>query len=451
MKSLIPKRTTQRFRLPIPADNPHLKSTLRLNAKAFPVIAAIALLLQIISPSRVWVTLLIIMGGVWLFCRFWVHELARSIQFKRELRYGWAQVGDRLEERFTLNNPFYLPAVWVAVQDLSTLPDHFASLVVGVEGRSSFQWKINSQCTHRGVFTLGATILETGDPFGIYTLTFEDPSTSTIVVMPPVIPLPRFNVLSSGWAGEGRPSPRSLEETTNASHTREMVSGDSLRLVHWGTSARKQKLHVREFDGTHAGDWWILLDLHKDSQAGTGWDSTEEHAVILASSLIVQGLNEDHSVGLVINGQEPAWHIPRRNDYQSRALLKTLASAAPSEHPLKEFIQRNSKSLGRHSSLLIITASHDPTWIESLIPLMRRGILPTVFLLDVNTFGAQADLQPLSSMLAGLGVPCHVLSKELIGSRQTHSPHEGEWEWRVTGTGKAIAVHQPIAEWKRLE
>ncbi len=428
-----------------------MKSTVRLNAKVFPTIGAIALLMQFIDPSRVWVILLIVMGGTWFFCWNWVRGLARSLHFKREMRFGWAQVGDKLEERFTLENQFNLPAVWVAVQDLSTLPDHYASLATGVDGNSSSQWKIISQCTHRGVFTLGGTTLETGDPFGIYTLTFEDPSSSTIVVMPPVISLPRFKVLTSGWAGEGRPSPRSLEETTNASHTREMVSGDSLRLVHWGTSARKNKLHVREFDGTHAGDWWILLDLHKDSQAGTGWESTEEHAVILASSLINQGLNEDHSVGLAINGREPAWHIPRHNEYQSRSLLKALAVAAPSEHTLKEFIQRNNKSLGRRSSLLIITASVDPTWVESLVPLMRRGILPTIFLMDVNTFGAHAELQPLSSTLSGLGVPCHIIPKELIDTRQARPGHEGEWEWRVTGTGKAVAVHQPVADWKGLE
>ncbi|MEN9563607.1 MAG: hypothetical protein RIR73_1851 [Chloroflexota bacterium] len=428
-----------------------MKTSVRLNAKAFPVIGALALLMQILDPSRVWVILLIGMGGTWLFCLWWVRGLARSLTFKREMRFGWAQVGDKLEERFTLTNSFNLPAVWVAVEDQSTLPDHYASLATGVDGNSTSQWKILSQCTHRGVFTLGNTKLETGDPFGIYTLTFEDPANSILVVVPPVVSLPRFNILTSGWAGEGRPSPRSLEETNNASHTREMSSGDSIRLVHWGTTARKNKLHVREFEGTHAGDWWILLDLHKDSQSGTSWDSTEEHAVILASSLITQGLNEEHSVGLAINGHEPTWQVPRRNDYQTRALLRLLAVAKPSEHTLKEFIQRNSRSLGRRSSLLIITASFDPAWVESLVPLMRRGILPTVFLFDANTFGRSADTKAVSSTLQSLGVPCHIIPKELLDNKGAQPGHEGEWEWRVIGTGKAVAVSKPSADWKGLE
>ena len=114
-----------------------MKSTLRLNAKVFPVIAVIALVMQILDPSRVWMILLIGLGGIWLICRWWVRGLRRSLVFERELRFGWAQVGDRLEERFTLKNSFPLPATWVTLQDQSTLPDHHASVATGVEGSSS--------------------------------------------------------------------------------------------------------------------------------------------------------------------------------------------------------------------------------------------------------------------------------------------------------------------------
>ncbi|HLE89566.1 MAG TPA: hypothetical protein VI753_00345, partial [Anaerolineales bacterium] len=72
-----------------------MKSTLRLNAKIFPIVAAIALVMEFVDPSRVWVILLIGIGGAWLACWWWARGLARSLQFEREMRYGWAQVGDR--------------------------------------------------------------------------------------------------------------------------------------------------------------------------------------------------------------------------------------------------------------------------------------------------------------------------------------------------------------------
>ena len=81
-----------------PAYNQFMKSTLRLNAKVFPVVALIALVMQIVDPSRVWMILLIGLGGIWLVCRWWVRGLQRSLVFEREMRFGWAQVGDRLED-----------------------------------------------------------------------------------------------------------------------------------------------------------------------------------------------------------------------------------------------------------------------------------------------------------------------------------------------------------------
>src|SRR5688572_6378339 len=142
-----------------------MKSTLRLNTRILPLLGALAFFMQIIDPSRVWVILLIGIGGTWLLCRWWVRGLKRSLKFEREMRFGWAQVGDRLEERFTLTNEFLLPATWVTLHDHSTLPNHHASMATGVDGFSTSQWKISTRCTRRGVYTLGGTTFETGDPF----------------------------------------------------------------------------------------------------------------------------------------------------------------------------------------------------------------------------------------------------------------------------------------------
>jgi uncharacterized protein (DUF58 family) len=428
-----------------------MKSTLRLNAKILPVIAAVALVMQFIDPSRVWIILLIGIGGAWLVCWWWARGLARSLHFEREIRYGWAQVGDRLEERFTLTNPFRLPATWVTVHDHSTLVDHHASIATGVDGSSTSQWQVRTQCTRRGVYTLGGTTLETGDPFGIYTLTLEDPTSSTLAVMPPILSLPKFQIGSSGWAGEGKTRRRSLEETINASHPREMVPSDPLRLVHWKTTARKDEFFVRQFEGTPSGDWWIVLDLYKDAQVGKGWDSTEEHGIILTASLAAQGLNEDHPVGLSINGLETDWLPPRRNEYQLRALLKSLAVASPSEMHLKNYLQRAGGSISSHCSLLIITACVDVDWTQSLLPLMWRGITPTVFLLDPVSFGESTQSTAITVALQLLGVPCHVIPKELLDKPQARPGHEGEWEWRISATGKAFPVRAAQEGWRGLK
>jgi uncharacterized protein (DUF58 family) len=269
--------------------------------------------------------------------------------------------------------------------------------------------------------------------------------------MPPVVSLPEFPILSSGWAGEGKSNPRSLEETINASHTREMAPSDPMRWIHWKSTARNNKFYVRQFEGTPAGDRWILLDLDKENLFGTGWESTEEHSVVLAASLAAQGLQEEHPVGLTVNGGEPSWTVPRRNEYQQRAILKALAVASPSDLGLHDYLRRIGPSLGSHSSLLILTANANLEWTESLLPLMWRGILPTVFLLDPVSFGGSANVKPISDTLQMMSILCRVIPKDMLDKRQIRPGQEGEWEWRISGTGKAIAVKVPIADWRRLE
>jgi uncharacterized protein (DUF58 family) len=293
--------------------------------------------------------------------------------------------------------------------------------------------------------------LETGDPFGIYTLTIEDPTSFTLAVMPPVVSLPKFHILSSGWAGEGKTNPRSLEETINASHTREMTPNDPMRWIHWKSTARHNKYFVRQFEGTPAGDWWILLDLDQETQLGSGWESTEEHGVIITASIASQGLNDEHPVGLAINGREPSWLVPRRNEHQQRALLKSLAVASPSDLPFHDYLQRIGQTLSSHSSLLIVTANASVEWTEALIPLMWRGIMPTIFLLDPISFGGTQDTKAISDSLQMMNVPCHIIPKELLDKQQIKPGQEGEWEWRISATGKAIPVHIPQADWRRLE
>ena len=427
-----------------------MKPTIRLNAKIFPLIGLLALVMQIVDPSRAWIILLIGIGGAWLVCRWWVRGLARSLSFEREMRFGWAQVGDRLEERFTLTNEFVLPATWVTVQDHSTLPDHYASVATGVDVASTSQWKVNTRCTRRGVYTLGGTTLETGDPLGMYTITMEDPTSQTLAVMPPVVALPHFQILSSGWAGEGKPIRHALQETINTSHTRAMQPQDPVRLIHWKTTARHNNFYVRQFEGSPAGDWWIVLDLDQGVQLGAGWDSTEEHAVILAASLAAHGLSEDHPVGLSINGTNAEWIVPHRNEYQQRLLLKALAVASPSDLPLHHYLQRAGPSLSSHCSLLIITANTNLEWTQALLPLMWRGVMPTVFLLDPLSFGGNTDTAALSDLLQSMSIPCHVIPREFLDTSQARPGREGEWEWRISGTGKAVAVRAAQDNWRGL-
>ena len=185
--------------------------------RLLPLLVIALVIMQLIDPSRVWTILLVGLGGLWLISYVWARSLAEHLTVVREMRYGWVQVGDALEERFTLKNAGWLPATWVEIEDHSSLPGYDASLATGVDGLGTNQWRKKGTCSRRGLYQLGPTSLHTGDPFGIFSVTITDPAKATLMVMPPVVPLPPLEIIPGGYSGDGRPIPDAPERTVDAS------------------------------------------------------------------------------------------------------------------------------------------------------------------------------------------------------------------------------------------
>src|SRR5262245_43855239 len=134
---------------------PENHAPIKLNSRLLPVLVGILLVMQLTYPYTGWVIMLVGFGGVWLVGFLWARALARGLALYREMRFGWAHVGDRLEERFTLLNSSAFPALWVEVEDHTTMPDYNVSRVTGVSGQSENRWKTQGVCTRRGLFMLG--------------------------------------------------------------------------------------------------------------------------------------------------------------------------------------------------------------------------------------------------------------------------------------------------------
>ncbi len=424
---------------------------MRLNSRLLAALVLLLILLQLFLPYRGWVALLAAFGGALLIACGWAWSLRRGLHFQRERRFGLAQVGDQLEERFTLINESWLPTLWFEVIDGSTLPGYQISRASGVSGKASRQWTTQGICERRGLFTLGPTTLRTGDPFGIFTVEIQHPATTSVFVMPPIVPLPLIDIAPGGRAGEGRPRRRALERTVNAATVRSYVPGEDLRWIHWPTSARHDSLYVRLFENTPAGDWWIFLDLDQAAQLGTGRNATEEHAIILAASLADRGLRNGHAVGLVTHSETLTRLPPRVGSGQRTDILRALALAAPGPVPLANLLTHARPPLRELASLIIITPNVTGDWIEALLPLMRRGAVPVALLLDPVSYGGAASAAGLAVTLTNLKIAHYLVTRDLLDRPESLPGRQGRWQWRVSPTGRALSTVQPgETEWKPL-
>ncbi len=419
------------------------RTRVQLNLRLLPLLVVLLSVVELLWSQRVWMMLLVGMGGIWLIDFVWARALARGLHVQRALRYGWTQVGDELEEQFTLQNFSRLPALWVEILDHSTLPDYQASVATGVEGASENVWRLRHICARRGVFTIGPTTVRSVTPFAVYTIEKEYSAHDALMVLPSVVPLPDIQVAPGGRAYEGRRRASTFERTVSASGVREYLPGDPFKALYWRAIAHCDALMVRTFDSTPAGDWWIWLDLDRAAQAGTGENSTIEHGVILAASLAERGLRAGHAVGLVANARELTWLAPQSGEGQRLQILRTLALVEPGPRSLAELLGSTRQSVSRGASLVVITPAVEGAWMEAVLGLAAQGTLPTVLLLDRATYGGMGHARAATALLEEWGVPHYLIPRDLLDRPESRPGREGHWEWHVGATGRAIAREAP--------
>ncbi|GHO42990.1 DUF58 domain-containing protein [Ktedonospora formicarum] len=355
--------------------------------------------------------LLVLFTLSWLWARYSVRKLI----FRRSSTGGRVQVGEVFEERLMLDNLGVLPKLWVQIVDGSTLPGHRAGYVASMGGRKRAMWRVRTPCRQRGRFQLGPVSAISGDPFGLFRRRLTLSASNELLVLPRVLPITQFALFSGGLPGRGKTSRRALQTTTNATSIREYIAGDALSRIHWRSSARHNKLMVKEFDLDPAVDVWIFVDLNESVQAGEDEDSTEEYAVTIAATIAVHLLRQDLSVGMIVNGERREILTMDRGDRQIERVLELLAVVRSGPGPdLKEALALDAFHLGRNMAAIVITPSNSRDWHAGAQQLQRRGVQVAVIGLDAASFeeGLLSDEDSLA-LLEGAGIPVlHVRSQD---------------------------------------
>lgn len=426
-----------------PSYNRRMNQQVKLRQPLIAWITALLLGLQLVDPSRVYTILLVTFGGIFIFAWVWARSLGKEIQLRRETRLSWVQVGGHIEERLTLSNTSLFPAPFIQFIDHSTMPDFNAGKSTSISAGGIDQWTVSTFCKQRGMFSLGDAQVITGDPFNIFEVTLHASQRTSILVLPQPATLPEFSIAPSGLLGEGQPRRNAPQQTMHASTVREFAEGDSTRLIHWPTTARTDKTFVRLMENAPEGAWWILLDLDQNNMHGEGWDSIEEQSVSLAASLTDLGLRERKSVGLISNGAELAWLPPQKGEAQKWEILQALAVSRPGQLPLASLFDKMQTSLGKHHSLLIITACTQVSWIKSLPLLLKRGILSTAFVMDPSGFDQNQSMEAVLFTLGQNNIRHHVIPRGMIEPPKLNPSPSSTWKWRATPTGQFMPVKNP--------
>ena len=175
----------------------------------------------------------------------------------------------------------------------------------------------------RGVFSEAPVVLKTGAPFGAAIAGKRFEVSSELIVHPTWVPLRSFPLLEAA----STPNESWHERPRRGGGMdfyglREYRSGDSLRQVHWRSSAKGGKLLVREFEEQPSSRLTIVLDT--SASVGEEPVTTLEDAISVAASLVMYAIDSGHPVQLFADDINGTRHLFEPNKAQALDWLSSI-------------------------------------------------------------------------------------------------------------------------------
>jgi uncharacterized protein (DUF58 family) len=373
--------------------------------------------------------LLIVISGLWTLFS------VRGITLKRSARGLRQQLGQIFEERFEIINTYRISRPYIEVRDESSIPRKGGSRVISwIAPHEQRNYNAYTYLSKRGEFSLGPTVLYSGDPFGLFSYTRRLSAEKSLLVLPYIVDLQYFP-FPPGLLPGGRALRRKTSEATpHAAGVREYVPGDPRNRIHWPSTARRNRMMVKEFDQDPQADVWIFLDSQKRVQAEQNklldileidqlWlikhnlevtlpPDTYEYSVSIAASISKYFIQKGQGVGLASAGQSVTVLSAERGERQLGKILENLAFLkGEGKLPLLGLIEAQSPHLPRGSIVVLITCSIEDTVEVAIDELVMRNLRPVVVLIDPIGFGGDKSSEQLALNLENKQKPFAVISK----------------------------------------
>ena len=304
----------------------------------------------------------------------------KDLELIRTSKNKTLQVGSVFEERFEIINNSKLRKLWIEITDISLLGTAINSRI-SVNIKSNIFRKYNSSILlkKRGVYSLGPTILNSGDPLGFFRSSATIPSKKNIVVYPHIIDIQTFSVYPSTEEGGEHLKIQTAQTTPQASGIREYQPGDPLNRVHWPYTMKHGKLMVKEFDEETQSKVWILVDAQKNKHrrkknitysysnrflSMRRWAArfqlacdSFEYTVSIAATLANYYIKQNIAVGLTSVGLEIVDVQPDKGKRQLNKILGKLAVINDDgDIPITSVFEKQNSNIPNGSSVIMITA-----------------------------------------------------------------------------------------------
>jgi uncharacterized protein (DUF58 family) len=250
----------------------------------------------------------------------------------------------------------------------------------------------------RGRYAFESVRLTVQDPFALARSELVEGEPQALIVYPRLVALDRLFSEGGAHAQDGRRLLLRRPTGYELHSVREYVEGESLRKVHWRSTARRGRLMVKELEDAPRDEVAVVLDGH----AARG--EAFEVAVRAAGSLLLAHLRRGRRCALVVNSAaRESQSVTSESDW--RRALEVLAGAeANAPTPAFALLQSDGGVAARSLELVVVTAAVDVPLADRLVQrvLSRRGA-------SVVYVDAARGPSPQLLRLQAVGVPIAVV------------------------------------------
>jgi uncharacterized protein (DUF58 family) len=357
----------------------------------------IAILILIISlalhqvPLALISLLFLLTGSV---SRLWNRFCLHRIEYRRTLSRNQVFFGEEIIYEMEIANRKPLPLPWLHIED--ELPEAVTLLkgkaTMAQEGRVilsnifPINWyhrvkrRFPMRCRQRGCFVFGPARIRSGDLFGFFQRDMRVEKLDYLTVYPRLVPLEKLGIPSKQLFGEIRLRSHLFQDPVLTAGVRDYHFGDSLKRIHWKSTARLGRLQTKVYEPTTTVDLSIFLDVRTLRVPYWGSISQlQELGIIAAASISQYALQEGYRVGLHVNQltlfSRGVVRVPHsQHPDQLQRILEALAHLHQVETmPIHQLIQREAGNLPWGSTLVVISAQPTDELLATLLDLKRVG------------------------------------------------------------------------------
>ena len=263
----------------------------------------------------------------------------------------------------------------------------------------------------RGRHGFAPVRLSITDPFGLAEAELSLDERQALVVYPRLTELDRLFFDGGAGPEHGRRLLLRRPVGFELHSVRDYQQGESLRRVHWPSTARRGALMVKELEDSPRDECAVLLDGDAAAVVGSPPESSFDTAVRAAGSILLAELRRGRRCVLALNTASRQLQTVSSDGPEWQRVLELLAAAEPdASRPAGALLESGVSPATRSLELVVVTSRIEPALVNRLLERALTRRAAALVHVDAGSFAGRPHRpEPALLRLQAAGVPIAVV------------------------------------------